>query len=317
MRYIIPVLSLLLVAAKTPDTFLSLQGKYATAKEKILCDYSDYNTKVHAAYVKILETEMNKYKAAGRLNEFLELQKEHTRVSMAADAFVEEPKGLTNGARAQYRFFKGKCGTAKVLRDRKIHQLNKAYVYRLQALVSFLTRQGKIPEAARVKKEMDQMAALVKTGPTPSQPRKYKEFEAEVFANGDDDFIMYLNGQLVLSGTGMSVSTTTIKIKHGDVLTVKSTQTRGDKGFACVIRASAVRKVYTTPGNWKSYFPEKPDKWFLPEAVNNVKPVVPGNQRMWKAGVESASGRKCESIWSIDNSSSAYMTLQFSDLPKF
>ena len=260
MRYTIVILSVLLIAAKTTDTLDSLKQRYAEEEEKIQLDYKTYCQNVLKLYSRVLQTEMRRYKAAGRLDDLLDIQKELSKVGSETYTFEGDPT-LPKSTQTQRTLHQKKYDSGKVLKSQAMFRLQKGYVQRLRNLTRELTIQGMISEAREVQKAADGVT-LYMADPASATAKPTKQHEVEIFANGDDDFVMYLNGKLLLSGSGERVATITTKIGRDDILTVKSTQTRGDKGFACVIRCKSARQVYTTPGEWKSYFPENSEKWF-------------------------------------------------------
>ncbi len=107
-----------------------------------------------------------------------------------------------------------------------------------------------------------------------------RSLDAEIMACCDDEFQMYVNGQLVLKGKENETFKAKFDFAAGDVITVKGTNYAGNIGFACVIKFSNGQTLTTSDG-WGAYRPKNFRQWFMPAEIDNLRPAVIQGDSDW------------------------------------
>ncbi|HLA84013.1 MAG TPA: hypothetical protein VJL29_04405 [Thermoguttaceae bacterium] len=116
---------------------------------------------------------------------------------------------------------------------------------------------------------------------SPKPPRRHV-YRCQIAAMADDQFEMYVNGQLLLKGDRAGVVyRQTAMLAHGDVVTVRAVNTGGPRGFVCAIVSFNGGYVVTGPA-WRSYGPKSPDTWYLPEQIDRPAHVTAAHQDVAK-----------------------------------
>jgi hypothetical protein len=131
--------------------------------------------------------------------------------------------------------------------------------------------------------------------------------DAEIFASCDDEFEMYVNGQLVLKGKENETFKAKFAFAAGDVITVKGTNYAGRIGFACVIKFSN-GQVITTSDGWGAYRPANFRQWFMPAEIGDLRPAVQGNSNWVIENVTSSSGVETDQIWGPTREMNCFLT---------
>ncbi|MCJ8330558.1 MAG: discoidin domain-containing protein [Lentisphaeria bacterium] len=131
--------------------------------------------------------------------------------------------------------------------------------------------------------------------------------------NSDNSFSLYINGKKRLSSENPRKE---IKLKPGDIITVKAEDFGSPFGFASVFSKDEKRLFSTLSSTWYEYEPKKPEKWWITKGMtrDDLSPAFTGTNQFLKD--EKLEG--ClESIWGKGGSkSTAYLiyVVQYEDL---
>ncbi|MBN1589237.1 MAG: hypothetical protein JW888_06965 [Pirellulales bacterium] len=139
--------------------------------------------------------------------------------------------------------------------------------------------------------------------------RRGRTYRCQIAACCDDQFEMYVNGQLLMK------SVKTLEVTHrvemlakGDIITVLAVDTGGVRGFACAILSDRGGLVLTGP-TWRSYQPKSPDTWYLPDQIGQMAPVATADVSVAKRFQEKTR-IQAASIWNKDQSQQCYLSFQ-------
>lgn len=132
--------------------------------------------------------------------------------------------------------------------------------------------------------------------------RSAKRHKGTLYANGDDTFVLHINGQRVCHGT-TEVVEVPVEIGVGDVITVKGTNSTYEKGFACVIKLESGKVVISDRASWKSYAPRNELLWFAPSEVVNVKPAGIGEMDYLREKFDKVLPVDRDALWTSDKDS--------------
>ncbi|HSI35528.1 MAG TPA: hypothetical protein VK986_18245, partial [Tepidisphaeraceae bacterium] len=117
-----------------------------------------------------------------------------------------------------------------------------------------------------------------------------------LYANGDDSFILYVNGRRFADGREKLVERP-ITLLTGDVITVRCQNVQYERGFAAVIKLDNGKVIVTDPRTWAAYTPRDPLAWYLPAGMTNLQPAAAGQDNyLHKHFAESLPVHR-EPIW--------------------
>jgi hypothetical protein len=140
---------------------------------------------------------------------------------------------------------------------------------------------------------------------------------AVIYANGDDKFILCVNGKEALRDEAKSTASLArleTSLRTGDVLTVRCENLQGPAGFSCAIVFPGLKQaLVSNMRGWKCYTPRAPAQWAAPAGIDKIRPAGIGTNQMWRAAVCKASGFNCISLWDEETAMTAYLTLKISD----
>jgi hypothetical protein len=122
-----------------------------------------------------------------------------------------------------------------------------------------------------------------------------KSLPVTIYANADDEALIFINGKQVLKAGFHSVPTMETEVSVGDVITVKLRDTGLGFGFACVFKLQSGLSLRSNQTDWQSYKPADESKWWQAPATGK-KPDTGSSLRTAKS-VSEKSEVDCVSIW--------------------
>ena len=125
-----------------------------------------------------------------------------------------------------------------------------------------------------------------------------RQMTARIYACGDDEFSMAVNGRPIMEGPRGQLRELDYQFFPGDIVTVRAINAQGRRSFCCAIKFTKLNKVLlTTPGQWwQEYLPESFDNWSQITGIRGHRPSSPGDQDFVQA-VRKASGTTVGPIW--------------------
>lgn len=193
-------------------------------------------------------------------------------------------------------------------RDAKLTQIDSVYVAELIKLHAKYLESGNNKAALAIAAEIKTVdPSAAQKLPTPPEPN------ADLYAVGDNSFVLAVNGVEVSNGSTGAVSRARVAIQKGDKITVKAADVGGAYGFACAIIRKDKTPIVTDINSWRSYTPADSDNWADPSKITATRRATAATNRDWASKIEVASQANCESIWGVEPSGIAFLYFEVKD----
>lgn len=147
-----------------------------------------------------------------------------------------------------------------------------------------------------------------------SAARPAKASPASIYANCDDVFSMYLNGQEILSGEGSEVQiANNVALRPSDRIVVKVGNTGAEKGLTCVIQFAQTRRfIRSSVANWSTYTPKNDMKWADLNGIDNIRKATLGSNQTWRTNLSKACGVEAQAVWGDADAETSYLIIDIS-----
>lgn len=135
----------------------------------------------------------------------------------------------------------------------------------------------------------------------PTEPRiasVRREATGTLYACGDDQFELMLNGKKIAAGVGKPIEVP-LKLRLGDVLAAKMSNASYERGLLVLFLSADKRcVVFTSVQTWRSYVPADADRWWDVRPSEQHPAAAPGHPNYLL--IPQADGWGAEPIWGQD-----------------
>lgn len=135
----------------------------------------------------------------------------------------------------------------------------------------------------------------------------------KIYAYCDDYYVLYHNNKKVVEGyLNKPLPPITVKLKPGDILTVKATNSGGRNGFSLLFHNSNKTATFSTNSrDWYVFTPTNLQQWWQINdfaALEKQKPGQ-GSAQEYKGTIEKLAKLQCEEcIWGDTGESTVFLT---------
>lgn len=179
---------------------------------------------------------------------------------------------------------------------------------KLNAEVTAATKKGDLDAAIKWREQIKALQDGEKIQPLVGK----QKLSGVLLASAEGSYVIYVNGVRFSEGGGQVIPVP-IKLKVGDIITVRTT--RGEYGWAfeCLILfQNAKLQITTNTTTWKSYTPKNALKWFDSDGIAELEDAKLGSRDgSVRPEMEKFVLGDQQAIWGPDKVS--YLTLTLTD----